>query len=124
MREGRVSYWAGQAALLLAGSLLVASCFASDYAPERHVNTIKDVKIVMQSRERTIESCRELGARVNVQHPGCANADVLTYADGRIEIKSCTIYAVEPRDVNDDSTLFVGHELLHCIRGHYHTAPE
>lgn len=33
----------------------------------------------------------------------------------------CTIYAYEPKDVNDFERMeTLGHELLHCFRGSYH----
>jgi hypothetical protein len=37
--------------------------------------------------------------------------------------KTCEIYlpnAGRPREVDDDGTLILGHELLHCMLGNYH----
>jgi hypothetical protein len=36
---------------------------------------------------------------------------------------TCEIYlpsAKQPREVDDEATLSLGHELLHCMRGNYH----
>lgn len=32
----------------------------------------------------------------------------------------CIIHTVEPRRVNDNNTLTLGHEMLHCLYGSYH----
>lgn len=37
--------------------------------------------------------------------------------------RTCVIYlpsAQQPREVDDEGTLTLGHELLHCMRGNYH----
>ena len=35
-------------------------------------------------------------------------------------ILDCEIHTVRPKSVNDDATLTLGHELLHCLYGSYH----
>lgn len=32
----------------------------------------------------------------------------------------CEIFAIRPTSLNDNETLVLGHELLHCIYGEYH----
>lgn len=36
---------------------------------------------------------------------------------------TCTIYTVRPTSIDDNATLTLGHELLHCIIGTYHKEP-
>lgn len=35
-------------------------------------------------------------------------------------ILDCEIHTVKPKNVDDDATLTLGHELLHCLYGSYH----
>jgi hypothetical protein len=42
---------------------------------------------------------------------------VLGKRDGELV---CLIYAIMPKQVNDDLTTALGHELLHCLAGTYH----
>lgn len=71
-----------------------------------------------------VETQRELSELREEQHNllGFAHladkrlqAFTLTMDDG-----SCRIYAVRPRRVNDDATLMLGHEMVHCLIGNYH----
>lgn len=32
----------------------------------------------------------------------------------------CVVYAIRPQDINDEATLVLGHEVLHCLIGVYH----
>jgi hypothetical protein len=90
-------------------------------------NDVNDMRVVV-----TYVSTGEL---VNLQHKYGANVDRRDIRQGyrhgfsilktnrQTGARTCEIYLPNekrPREVDDQATLSLGHELLHCMRGDYH----
>lgn len=76
------------------------------------------VEIRFMSRTAALKTCKELGAWKGSDQPrptmqvGCN----LFYLDR----KHCVVIVQEPNEVDDTATTVLGHEVLHCAKGHYH----
>jgi hypothetical protein len=98
-------------------SLAVGSAHASDIVPTRDDSKFL-LEIRFLPRDKVIDQCRAHGVWARMPGPrdmvGCA----LFYQDR--EPKQCVVIVPEPKYVDDQNTLALGHEILHCARGRYH----
>lgn len=69
----------------------------------------------VESQTELRDAARKLG--VYVRSDALHGFSVLGKRDGR---DACIIYVFRPRIVDDDRTLTLGHEMLHCLVGNYH----
>ena len=109
-----------------------AAC-AGQFNPMREDTDAPAFRLVLQSKDRTIEACRDLGAHTRRDYPGCHQAVLVGGHDEVVNgekvivgavIKSCTVYAMRPNDANDMATTIIGHETEHCFFGSYHNVPD
>lgn len=47
-------------------------------------------------------------------------SDHLGFAIWSPQDHKCEVHFIEPKFIDDNNTLTLGHEVLHCIRGSYH----
>ena len=90
---------------------------AEPITPTAHRDTVQ-IKVVWLPTNAAVQrTCSELGAW------GGVNPHVHFYVGCNAynhETNVCTIYTVEPTDLDDEKTRVLGHEALHCFEGVYH----
>lgn len=109
--------------LLLAGALCTLPAYAAEPVEPTRDLTNFNLTIVWMAPRQVAERCAGLGAwggnaalavRVADRQPiGCA---VAHHAEAR-----CTVYVSKPEHVDDARTTVLGHEVLHCAIGRYHS---
>jgi hypothetical protein len=97
----------------------------TEIVPTRNEALVSVALKLYDSKTRVIEVCLALGAWEGqtvaqvakvVDAPGCAAFDPNT--------KHCTIHNLTPKKVEDTARMEnLGHELLHCFKGAYHSEP-
>ena len=82
-------------------------------APDTSVEDVwqNSVRITFLSQADLDRKCRELQCNPHGTARGFAGRD----QQGR-----CLVYQLKPSRVDDDATLTLGHEILHCVYGKYH----
>ena len=106
---------------LLVGAVIV---FAGMYAanaserirPTTSIDSLRLEVTWVESREELTEVVKRYGA--DRRSAAYANGfSVLVKVDGELV---CRLFVKAPQRVDDDRTLTLGHELMHCLAGAYH----
>ena len=103
---------------------LASAATAESVIPTRELETSITLRVHFQSQKRTVQKCNDLGAwseklsekasRSGSEAIGCARMDTVD--------KVCDVYAVDISDTDQtDRLATLGHEVLHCLVGRYHT---
>lgn len=75
------------------------------------------LKVVFMPAQAAFEYCKSMGVWPDVVvRPRKAVGCNLYYPDS----KRCVVVTPEPTQIDDDKTLNLGHEVLHCVKGRYH----
>lgn len=101
---------------LLAGALLSVSLLLGCNSPEPKIkedfdNTGKELRVVVT----TYDTYKELNDNVLIPAEGLQG-------QAHLSGNSCDIKLYKPKSVREDDefTLTLGHELMHCLYGNYH----
>ena len=106
---------------LLPFLLLACFCARAEEVKPTVERTQVTVRVHWMSREALQDKCAELGAwggvNPHIKRPvGC---DAFN-----LDTNTADIYAEKPREVDDERTTVLGHELLHALEGKYHSQGE
>jgi hypothetical protein len=120
----------------VATALLIVACEPSGRKVEKLLNREgKEIKVVVEF----LDSTAEVTKKYRELHDVPKNVEIAPRAgfsmwpewmaeDGEsVDVDEklfCKIYTVEPKFVDDEATLTLGHELLHCLYGSYHPGEE
>jgi hypothetical protein len=118
--------------LLSIFTLLLVSC-----SPESNINPTIDrtgkeitIKVIFHETRQSLEDAYRIANRLDKNEPipeqwGFARWNSWIDANGNyVDLPggpyNCVIHTFRPKNVDDQSVLTMGHELLHCVYGTYH----
>lgn len=101
---------------------LLAACTPSEgekVQPKRQMEEFT-LKVVMLHRQQVVDTCVRLGAWPAAHAQAAAKNRPVGCAVAYPDEKRCTVYVPRPLFVDDQNTMVLGHEVLHCVIGPYH----
>ena len=113
--------------LVFAVSLAVLQGPAQGNEEMKPTIDVKDMRVVVTflSTNGLVNLQRKYGANVDVRdiRQDYRHGFSILKTNRETGARTCEIYLPNdkrPREVDDEATLSLGHELLHCMRGDYH----
>lgn len=108
--------------LLLLAALVAAPALAEPVKPTRSDREFTVKLTLVQSVEDGAVACELIGAPWDGHKLALAKrrGTPVGCAKFNLDTKVCEIVAPMPRELDDERTRTLGHELLHCAVGRYH----
>lgn len=104
------------ALIFVMAAFLLMSCSRKDEAivPEWDY-TGQQIQLTVHVFATIREKHRAIEARGYAVDPSLAGFAIMSPSD-----TVCEIFIVRPKNIDDENTLTLGHEVLHCLYGRYH----
>ncbi len=104
-----------RAIFLLFLAMILSSCsekagFEKDFD---RTNQVMQIRVIFHDSPITLQKAKE-------SVDGAIEPNLRGFAGWNRENNYCEIHSLRPKTIDDDKTLTLGHELLHCIHGSYH----